>query len=346
MERSTLETMTVLKQAGHDVAMISLHPVGALGALVKERGIPLSGTSRYRLAGLGNAIWLLREINKFNPDRIWLTGHNFGSLLAAGVSRRPTYLSIHFHHCERSMLLWRCFYFLARRICSGIRFITRFIFKEIEPLLEGYANVVCFPNIFRPPETGMDRSLARKQLGLSEDAYIIGNAGWLIPRKAFDVFLHTAARVKSLIPDALFLIAGDGSERFRLEALAKSLGIDSDVRFIGWQSDLKPFFGSLDVLLFNSSFDALGRTPIEAMSYGVSVVASVTCGGLDEFIRSGIDGYLIDCHEPDKLADEIKRLHDSPALRDRYAENGKNRVAELGSPILHLQNVSEFMDLK
>jgi len=345
MEQSTLETMRILREAGHDVLMISLHPVGTLGAVAEKKGIPLYGTPSYRFSGLGNIRWMLRQIRKFDPDRIWLTGHNFGSLLAAYFSGRNTYLSIHFVHCERPILLWRIFYFLARRICSGIRFITRFIYQEVESLLDGCGNVVCFPNIFREPVAQMDRSLARRQLEIAEDVYVIGNAGWLIRPKAFDVFLETAALVKALIPNAVFLIAGDGAERENLEQLARALKIEEGIKFIGWQTDLNPFFSSLDVLLFNSNFDALGRTPIEAMCYGVPVVASVICGGLDEFIRSGIDGYLIDSHDPQKLANEIKQLHDHPNLRDTYVRNGRERVIGLGSPEQHLRNLIEFMDL-
>lgn len=345
MEQSTLESMTVLKDAGHDVRMVSLHPVGTLKTLADAKKIPLEGPRKYVLGGIGNIKWLLRSIKQHKPDRIWLTGHNFGSLMAAKVSGVPTYLSIHFHHCERPMLLWRVFYALAKKACLGIRFVSRFIFDEVAFLLGGYENAICFPNVFRSPVESIDSTVAREKLNVPKGAFLIGNAGWLIPRKAFDVFLQTAAIVKRRIPEAVFVIAGDGSHRKPLEEMAESLGIGGDVMFIGWQSNLALFYSALDILLFNTNFDALGRTPVEALCYGVPVVASVTHGGLGEFIRHGRDGFLIDQHDPSALADEIIRLYNDPGYRISCAQSGRDRVLDMGSPERHLRHLETFMKL-
>jgi glycosyltransferase involved in cell wall biosynthesis len=346
MEQSTLESLTVLRQAGHTVQMLSLHPAGSLKALAESRGIPLVGSVAYRLSGLNLIPWLLREIKDFAPDRILLTGHNFASLFAAVLSRKKTYLSIHFHHGDRSLILWKIFYSMAKRGCSGIRFISRFIHEEVAQLFTHYPSVVCFPNIFRAPEHQVGKDEARAQLAIPADAFVIGNAGWLIHRKAFDVFLRVAALVKKKIPASLFIIAGDGEEREALERQAEQLGITESVRFLGWQKNLMPFYGALDVLLFNTRFDALGRTPVEALCHGIPVVASVEKGGLSEFIRQGQEGFLIDEHNEEALANEIVRLHGDAELRAKMAAVGKARVLELGSPEVHLKNLSTFLELK
>ncbi len=73
--------------------------------------------------------------------------------------------------------------------------------------------------------------------------------------------------------------------RDSLQRLAASLGIATPgVIWTGWLTDLTPFYAGIDVLLFNSDWDALGLTPVEAMSYGVPVVASVEHGGLGEIL--------------------------------------------------------------
>ena len=63
-----------------------------------------------------------------------------------------------------------------------------------------------------------------------------------------------------------------------LQKLSVSLGIAERVYWTGWLSDLAPFYAGIDVLLFNSDWDALGMTPVEAMSHCVPVVASVERG--------------------------------------------------------------------
>lgn len=345
MEQSTLQSMIVLKESGHDVKMISLHPVGALKSLAEENGIPISAIENYRFGGLANIGVLRKIIKDYAPDRIWLTGHNFGSLGAAHLSGVPTYLSIHFHHCERPMLLWKVFYFLARRWCRGIRFICRYIFDEVSACFKGDQRVVCFPNIFRKPEQLPDRQEARSRLGIAQSDFVIGNAGWLIPRKAFDVFLYTAAEVLRELPEALFVIAGDGRSREELENLARELGIESRVRFLGWQKNLAEFYRAIDVLLFNSNFDAVGRTPVEALTYYTPVVASVTCGGLGELVRHKKDGFLIDQHDVKAMAEEIIKLHGDPDYREAVAQSGHDHVLSLGSPENHLEHLNRMMEL-
>jgi len=345
MEQSAMESLAELSTAGHEVMMLSLHPVGDLRTIASTHGISLKGSARYCLAGLNNIPWLLCEIYAFQPDRILLTGHNYGSLVAAMLSRCPTFLSIHYHHGDRPGRLWKSYYSLAKRGCSGIRFISRYIYGEVADLFVGYGNTVCFPNIFRTPGDSLDWREARAQLDLPETAFLIGNAGWLIRRKAFDVFLEVAALVVKQVPDAVFVVAGDGEERQRLEYQAKALGIADAVRFLGWQKDLAPFYRALDILLFNSRFDALGRTPVEALSYGIPVVASVTNGGLDEFIRHGQDGFLIDRHDEEALANEVVRLHGDPRMRESVAVSGRERVLEMGSPEQHLKHLTRFLEI-
>ncbi len=243
------------------------------------------------------------------------------------------------------MWFWKIFYTFAKKSCSGIRFISRYIFEEVALLFKCDEGVVCFPNIFRAPPERIDSTLARRELGIPKEAFVIGNAGWLIPRKAFDIFLQTAARVKNQIPEAIFVIAGDGPERGYLEKLAEELELTSQVLFIGWQKDLAPFYSALDLLLFNTNFDALGRTPVEALCYGIPVVASVTHGGLSEFIRHGQDGFLLDHHDPRALADEIIKLYSNPTYRNSMAKSGQDRVLALGSPEQHLQHLNQCMNL-
>ncbi|MDH3981794.1 MAG: glycosyltransferase family 4 protein [Kiritimatiellaceae bacterium] len=345
MEQATLESLSLLKGEGHDIELFSLHPAGELKPLSDERGIPLSGTEKYRFMGIGNILDILREIKRTRPDRIWLIGHNVGTLLAVRMIRCPAFLSIHYHHAERAMRFWRLFYAIARSSVRRIHFVSHYIYHEVEGLFGPKDDTVCFPNVFPEPQGLMGRADARAQLGISPNAYVVGNAGWLIKRKAFDVFLDTAALIKQKIPSAVFLIAGDGEEHEALRAQADRLGLGDAVIFLGWQRDLLPFYSSLDLLLFNSNFDALGRTPVEAMTFGIPVVASVLHGGLNEFIRHGVDGFLIDQHDPALLADEVLKLFESPDYKQRMVASGWNRVKDVGSPERHLKQLNNFLEL-
>ena len=152
------------------------------------------------------------------------------------------------------------------------------------------------------------QSEARKQLDLPASAWIVGNAGWIIKRKRFDVFLRTAQAIKRRLPDAYFVICGTGDKEAEIRNLASDLGLADAVRFTGWVKDLTPHYQAWDVILFNSDYDALGLSPLEAAGWGCLVVASVKNGGLNEFIDNGKNGFLLGDHTPDQLADIVMEL--------------------------------------
>lgn len=346
MEKSTIITLSLLHEHGYEVYMQSLNPVGDLLHIAEQKGITLNGMKYKGLWGLLNVPELLRTIRGEKPDIIWVTGHNIGALIASKWSGVPTFLSIHYHHSDRPLFLWRIFYGLAKVCVKKIRFVSVFIYNEIAPLLNGWEqNVACFPNVFVKPDNMPDKKNARLLLGLPCDAFIIGNAGWLVHRKAFDVFLRTASAVKKRIPTAFFVIAGDGEKRNELEHLAHTLGLSDSVVFLGWQKDLFSFYSSIDVLLFNARYDAAPRTPLEALAAGVPVVASLEVGGLSEFIRHGIDGFLIDKHDVTRLANEIIRIYNDPIYGSRVAQSGRDRVLSMCSLDSHLKNIELFLGL-
>ena len=160
-------------------------------------------------------------------------------------------------------------------------------------------------------------------------APLIGNAGWLIPRKRFDVFLRTAAELLAVRPDAHFVVAGDGGERKPLMELVGTLGIAHRIAWTGWLGDLAPFYAGIDVLLFNSDWDAFPTTPVEAMSHGLPVVASLEHGGLGE-ILDATTGWLLDRHDPKALAAAaVEALSSEGRKRGSHA---RRRVEVTGEP--------------
>jgi len=248
--------------------------------------------------------------------QIWVTGTSAAALAAILGLRQPKVLSHHYHHFEgdHAALRWRGFYELLGRQLDAITYPTAFTRDEalrIAPWLKGRAHVV--PNGFelhyRDEATRLERrAAARRALDLPMDAPVIGNAGWLIPRKRFDVFLRTAARVHAARPDARFVICGGGPLEGDLKRMTVALGLERAVRFTGWVQDLTPHYEAWDALLFNSDFDTLPAAPMEAASRGCLTVASLLYGGLGEFIEHGRSGYLFDRHDEPAMAEALLRL--------------------------------------
>lgn len=250
---------------------------------------------------------------------IWVTGTCAASLVASRTSPLPIILSHHYHHFEswKSWLRWRAFYELLCRRLYKIVFPTQFSRDEavrIAPWLDRKATVI--HNGVAPIDDSAEnwermRQRARQVLNIPADALVVGNAGWLIPRKRFDVFLQVASRIHKMRSGAVFVICGGGPLEGELRRMAAELGIADSVRFEGWVRDLEPFYQAFDVLLFNSDYDTFGLTALEAANHGAIVVASVRYGGLGEFIEHGINGFLFRQHDIQAMADIILYLNET-----------------------------------
>jgi glycosyltransferase involved in cell wall biosynthesis len=334
MERASFRLMRALQSRGHELRLISLNPIKALGPRLKDAQIPAFGLD-YAHCGKIDFFWDFRRvIGKERADALIMTGHNLAASLALGnVCRGRRMLAIHYHH-EGVMPAWqwRLIYCAARAQFQSISFPSDYVRREAEaiyPPIQSISETVRNPLEVPPPFDPLVREAFRGKIGVPIGAPLVGNAGWLIRRKRFDVFLHAAAELLQRRQDAHFVIAGEGEESGKLRELAISLNIEKRVSWCGWLNELTPFYAGIDVLLFNSDWDAFPTTPIEAMSHAVPIVASASHGGLGEILDSDC-GWLIDRHSPRELSDAIIEAL-SPEGRFR-AERARRRVAEISDP--------------
>jgi len=351
MEQCALLFMAELQRLGFECELISLNRFGGLKAIMDARGIP-SRDLPYRGYGGWRSFWQTRRmIRSTQADGMIMFGHNLMAMAALdGRLKHRNVLSMHFHHSGvKPDWAWRLIYRLAANRFRAIVYASHFICDEatdIVPVLKDISRVISFPIPLPTLPTDETRRAARQRLGIAPDVLAVGNAGWLILRKRWDVFLDVAENVASRIPEARFLIAGDGPERKALEARARDQGIDNRIHWLGWQKNLTDFYLCLDLMLFNSDWDAMGRTPLEAMAHGIPTVASVTHGGLNEMLNDPRCAFYSTTHDIGQLADVVVKL-----LRDRQAARamgiaGRARIEEVGSPLLHTLRVLKVMGFK
>jgi glycosyltransferase involved in cell wall biosynthesis len=110
----------------------------------------------------------------------------------------------------------------------------------------------------------------------------------------------------------IFVVAGDGELRAELEALASALGIASQVRFLGFRTDLERIYPDLDVLCLTSDNEGSPVSLIEGLASGCAAV-STDVGGVRDVLEDGRCGLLV-------------AACDAPALRDRAAGRGPGRA--------------------
>ncbi len=167
----------------------------------------------------------------------------------------------------------------------------------------------------------------KTSLGLPENSPVVGIVAMLRPEKAHDVFLKAAQKVLSKVPEAHFLIVGEGPERPGLEALAKELKIDSQVHMIGARNDVPDLLKLFDigVLSSNPVVETLSNAVLEYMAAAKPVVAT-RVGSLPEQVDEGKTGFLVESGNPETLADKMIRLLQDPALAKQMGEAGRKRV--------------------
>jgi glycosyltransferase involved in cell wall biosynthesis len=340
MEHNMLLLLDELKTLNIDSEVVSIVPVGDLGKKLEARNIPVCGGSYRGPGGFLSLAELHGILKSRQADALLMIGHNLmGEIAIGNLWRGRRALALHYHHTGvKSRFVWNLIYGIACLQFRRIGFVSDYIMKEaisVAPFLKGKAGMISTPVESHDPFPSEARDAARKTLGIQEGEFVIGNAGWLIRRKRWDVFLDTSAEVAKKHGRIRLLVAGDGPERASLEARAKELGIFEKIIWMGWQSDLTKFLQSIDLMLFNSDWDAQPRTPLEAMSYAVPVVASIASGGTREVIADDSVGILIDRHDTGVLASSILKLIHDPKLRRSLGNAGLHRIRDFGSPRNH-----------
>ncbi len=166
---------------------------------------------------------------------------------------------------------------------------------------------------------------------LSSGAYgdVVFAAGRLDPTKRFDLLLRALARTKSSVRARL---AGEGPERESLERLARELGIEQRVDFLGWVDDetlLREYREALAV--FYAPYDEdYGYVTVEAFRAARPMLTATDSGGVLEFVEDGRNGYAVAATDADTMAARIDGLHADRGLAERLGRAGAERVREIG----------------
>jgi glycosyltransferase involved in cell wall biosynthesis len=177
----------------------------------------------------------------------------------------------------------------------------------------------------------------------SERRYISIVANLRNPVKDHPMFLRAAARVRAAVPDAGFVIAGEGELMESLRELAVQLGIKDDVFFIGRCDRVADLLFASDIGVLSSKAEGFANAILEYMAAGLPVVAT-DVGGAREAIAEGETGYTVASGDDEKMADRIIELLDEPKRACAMGERGKLIAAEKFSCDRHLQNTLELYD--
>lgn len=184
----------------------------------------------------------------------------------------------------------------------------------------------------------------KKKYGLREEEIVITNVGILRKVKGHEITLQAVRPVVDKFPQARFLLVGDGPRRKLLQQMADNMGIAEYVRFTGHVANIYEIYSFADVAILSSWSEGVPQSILQAMAFGVPVVATKV-GGVPEVVMSGKTGILVSPGEYAELAGGILRLLTEPSLASVLAGNAGRLVRERHS-LGHMLDKTEDLYIK
>jgi glycosyltransferase involved in cell wall biosynthesis len=179
---------------------------------------------------------------------------------------------------------------------------------------------------FRMTEQSVAENLLAKHPTWRKGRPTAGIVANLKPVKNHAGFLSAAKMVLGKMPEAQFLIVGDGPLRKELESEAASLGISDRTTFFGEAANPRDLLPAMDAFVLCSLHEGFPNAVLEAMAAGKAVAATAN-GGCPEIIRHGRNGFLVSPTDTESLAEYVVRLLDSRALRETLGKAARETVA-------------------
>ncbi len=324
----------------HRQAVVSLTNTGPTGERIQGLGIPVHSLGLRPAAPSPLRALTLRSLTRqFSPHLIqgWLCHGNLMASLAAGwARRRPPVI-----WCIRQSLYsladerWLTAAVIRLNAClssrvANIVYVSRTNRQQHEALGYDTSRGLVIPNgfdcrTFVPDDDA--RRQVRAELGVPQDAVLIGLVARYHPMKDHAGFLRAAAVVAEACPSVRFALVGRGiKEQPSLAALITELGIASHVLLLGERHDTPRLTAALDIACSASWAEAFCTAIGEAMACGVPCVATDVG---DNACLVGDTGFCVPPRDPQALAQAILRMIDAgPERRRQIGAAARRRVEE------------------
>jgi glycosyltransferase involved in cell wall biosynthesis len=173
-----------------------------------------------------------------------------------------------------------------------------------------------------------DRSIeatVRAELGLTTSNVVVGSVGRLEPQKRFDLLIEACATLQRRWPELRLVIAGDGSERAKLQRIAAGTLAAGTWQLCGHRGDVARLHHALDLFVQSSDYEGTSNAVLEAMALETPVVATAA-GGTAEMIEHGVHGLVVRCGDALELATAMSQMLLQPAVRAAQVAAARARV--------------------
>jgi len=333
-DQQLLSAAIGLRDRGHEVRIVSLTPLGEMGARARAAGLSTESLGMQRgIADPRGLTRLVRLVRAWRPAV--LHSHMLHANLMARAVRLfapvPAVVST-IHNIYEGGRLRMLGYRLTNGLVDHVTIISqaaadRFVREGIVPasLLEVVPNGVDTDRYRSVPPGARER--LRQSLGLgAEFAWLA--VGRFEAAKDYPNMLRAFARVREEQRGAVLVLVGRGSLQAETEALAATLGLEGRVRFVGTREDVPEFMTVGDGYVMSSAWEGMPMVLLEAAAAGLPIVAT-RVGGNQEVIRDGATGFLVPPGDDGALGAAMLRLMALPETERRaMGARGRDHVRQ------------------
>lgn len=167
----------------------------------------------------------------------------------------------------------------------------------------------------------------REELGIDPKAPVMGSVAVFRSQKRLVEWMRVARGILDSVPEARFLLVGDGPLREEIEAERTKLGLDDHVKMPGLLTDVRPWLSAMNAYVMSSEFEGLPIAMLEAMACELPAVCT-DVGGIREVVREGVDGHLVAPENPLDLVAPLVEMFRNPKKMAQMGAEARNRVEE------------------
>lgn len=350
-ERQFVQALRLLDREKYDVRVGCLKRRGPFLAEVEAMGLPVHEFPITSLKRWSTVVWFDRLMKFFKAERIDIVhAFDFYTNLFAGIAAYladvPVIIASRRELAGDRSLAQQWGIRLACQFAGAVAANSRAAGSRLTGLFSEHPEKVrIVPNGINLDDFVAQKPAedVRREIGAGRGTQLVGVLAALRPEKDLGTFLRAAAKVHRTAAEARFVLIGEGSERLKLEALARELGIAERVLFLGDRRDVPDLLHALDVFVLSSTTESFPNAVLEAMAARKPVVAT-RVGGTPELVEDGVTGYLVPVSDPVGMAHRIVELLHDPAKRRAMGEAGRARAEREFSPGRMRQKLEELYD--
>jgi len=325
-QNQVLLTVNGLREIGQRAALVA-HPAGELRRRASE-GLELIPIAPRTEVDLTAAWRLSRVVRKLRPDVVHAHDPHGVAMAAlalsfAGGAPAPVLVAsrrVDFHLKGNSLSRWK--YRQVDCFITASEAIRQMLVADGIP---SSRTVTVHEGIDVEHAEAAARVNLHEAFWLPHHAPIVGNVAALVPHKGQRYLVDAAHLVVQEVPDARFVILGEGELREHLERQVREYRLEKHVLLPGFRTDVLGCIKGFDLFVMSSVTEGLGTSLLDAMACGKPVVAT-DAGGIPEVVDQGVTGTLVPARDPRTMATAIVELLSDESRRRAMGEAGLARV--------------------